>query len=364
MPYKRAGSNNWQIRVNGVPRSSGTSDLASATALENKLNHQAWMHEKMGVLPPRSWREAVVQRAREASGNKSWKDEQRVLRWWDQHLGKVEDLNLITRNRIDDIIQKHRPVTPTEACSQNNTANKYALAVSVVLHDAERKWGWGNRAPMLRLYPILPPKDICPTPAEVMKLVAELPEHSSDIALYAVATMHRRANVTGLQWSQVDWEKRAVKIAGQFTKTGQPIYVPLNHTAMGVLERRKKARDSLVVRSINDPVRAHVFHYRGKPIEGVTTKAWKAAVRRAGLPEGVTLHTMRHCANSWLAERGVPREIRARLGGWSVGTDAIDGYTHLHIEPLRQYVAMLDPLLATVSAQTNGLDVVQLPVSA
>jgi integrase len=355
MPFKRAGSNSWQIRVNGVPRSSRTCDLAAATALENKLNHQAWMHQHMGVLPVRSWREAVVQRAKEASGNKSWKDEQRVLRWWDQHLGGIEDLNLITRNLIDDLLQKHRPVKPNDACSENNTANKYALAVSVVLHDAERKWGWGNRAPMLRTYPILPPKDICPTPEEVLRLVSKLPAHSSDIALYAVATMHRRANVTGLRWDQVDWEKRAVKIAGQFTKTGQPICVPLNQTAMGVLERRKKA----AVRNIS-----HVFHYRGKPIEGVTTKAWRAAVKRSGLPEGVTLHTMRHCANSWLAERGVPREIRARLGGWAVGRDAIDGYTHLHIEPLRQYVAMLDPLLVTVSAQTNGLNVLQLSVTA
>lgn len=346
MPYKRAGSEYWQIRVNGVPKSSRTTDLAAATALENKLNHQAWMHQHMGVKPTRSWQEAVVQRAKEASGKKSWEDERSMLRWWDQHLGKIDDLNLITRQMIDDIVQKHRPVKPTEACSENNTANKYVVTVSAVLRDAERKWSWENRAPVLRLYPILPPKDICPTPAEVLKLVAELPEHSADIALYAVATMHRRANVTGLQWSQVHWDTKAVSIAGTLTKSGYPIYVPLNDTAMGVLERRRK----MAVRNLTN-----VFHFRGHPIDSVTTKAWKAAVTRSGLPEGVTLHTMRHCANSWLAERGVPREIRARLGGWSVGKEAIDGYTHLHIEPLRQYAAMLDPLLATVSAQTHGL---------
>lgn len=147
----------------------------------------------------------------------------------------------------------------------------------------------------------------------------------------------------GLQWSQIDWEKKAVKIEGRLTKTGQPIYVPLNETAMGVLERRRKC----AVRNLT-----HVFHFRGEPVLHVTTRAWTKAVRRSGLPEGVTLHTMRHCANSWLPQRGVPREIRARLGGWSLGKEAIDGYTHLFIDDLRPYVAMIDRALGmTVSAR-------------
>ena len=164
-------------------------------------------------------------------------------------------MNRITRQMVDEIIQKHRPdVRPNDPYPANNTANKYVSVVSCILNDAERKWGWDNRAPKLRFYPSPPAKDLCSTPEQVLRLVAELPEHSADIALYAVATMHRRANVTGLQWSQIDWEKKAVKIEGRLTKTGQPIYVPLNETAMGVLERRRKC----AVRNLT-----YVFHFRG-----------------------------------------------------------------------------------------------------
>lgn len=68
---------------------------------------------------------------------------------------------------------------------------------------------------------------------------------------------------------------------------------------------------------------------------------------------------MRHCANSWLAQRGVPREIRARLGDWSLGKEAIDGYTHLFIEHLRPYVAMIDQALGVkVSARPTDLQAV------
>ena len=55
---------------------------------------------------------------------------------------------------------------------------------------------------------------------------------------------------------------------------------------------------------------------------------------------------MRHCANSWLAQRGVPQEVRARLGGWSLGGKAIDGYTHLFIDHLRPFATLLDEILA------------------
>jgi integrase len=168
----------------------------------------------------------------------------------------------------------------------------------------------------------------------VLRLIDTLPAHSADIALYAAMTMHRRANVTGLEWSMIDWGNKAVRIAGRKTKTGKAIYVPLNATAMAILKSRRGAADS-------HP--AYVFHYRGNKIFHVVTKSWRKHRKEAGLTENITLHTMRHCGNSWLAQRGVPAEIRARLGGWSVrGNKIQDGYTHLYIEHLRPYVAMLD----------------------
>jgi integrase len=289
----------------------------------------------MQVKPARSWQEAVAQRAKEvAQSMASWSDEQQRLRWWDQHLRHVKDLNEITRDMIAEIVEKHRPVTLSGPSSANTTANKYVRAVSTILNAAERKWGWGNRAPVLKTYEEPPARDVCPTPLEVLKLIDTLPAHSADIALYAAMTMHRRANVTGLEWSMIDWDRKAVRIAGQKTKTGKPIYVPLNATAMGILKRRREAVD-------RHPV--YVFHYRGQKIFHVVTKAWRKHRTAAGLTENITLHTMRHCGNSWLAQRGVSAEVRARLGGWSVrGAKIMDGYTHLYIDNLRPYVAMLD----------------------
>jgi integrase len=92
-----------------------------------------------------------------------------------------------------------------------------------------------------------------------------MPAHTADMMVYGAMTMHRRANVTDLAWSMIDWEKRAVQIAGRLTKTGKPIYVPLYPVAMAILKRRYEAvdRDG---KSTRHPV--HVFTWRGKKIDG------------------------------------------------------------------------------------------------
>ena len=89
MPFRRAGSSLWWIRVGGVRQSTGTADHADAKALEAKLNHDHWVSGYMGVKPKRSWQEAVEQRAKEVSASmKSWSDEQQrgrsanALRYW------------------------------------------------------------------------------------------------------------------------------------------------------------------------------------------------------------------------------------------------------------------------------------------
>ena len=41
-----------------------------------------------------------------------------------------------------------------------------------------------------------------------LRLLAELPAHLSEMAVFALATGLRKANVTGLQWTQVDLVRR------------------------------------------------------------------------------------------------------------------------------------------------------------
>jgi integrase len=63
-----------------------------------------------------------------------------------------------------------------------------------------------------------------------------------------------------------------------------------------------------------DPAAQHFVEFNGKPVASVKT-AFKSAVRLAGLEEGVSPHTLRHTAATWLMQRGAdPWQAAGYLG--------------------------------------------------
>jgi integrase len=343
--WKRDGSPFWWTRVNGKKTSLETQVLADAVAKVAKERHESWKEDNdMGARRKYSWGQACRQFEKDRkSSMKSWDGAEQKLRWWWPHLQHIQDLNLVTRKLISGIIEDGKLVNPdpslqrngdgrvrvneNEPAPCNTTANKYVRIVSSVLSHAEEVSEWGNRVPVFKNYAEPEGREDAPTPYEVLKLVERLLPHARDMVTYGCMTAHRRANVTGLEWSMIDWTKRAVSIRGLFTKSGKRIFVPLNSVAMAILEERRKLKEHP----------RYVFTWRGKKIKNVVTAAYKKRVKEAGLAETVVFHTTRHCWQTWMAEEGVLPEMRARLGGWKVvGMGAMDDYVHLNIEPLRE----------------------------
>jgi len=52
-----------------------------------------------------------------------------------------------------------------------------------------------------------------------------------------------------------------------------------------------------------DPEAKHFVEFNGKPVNSVKT-AFKSAVRLAGLGPGISPHTLRHTAATWLMQKG------------------------------------------------------------
>jgi integrase len=97
---------------------------------------------------------------------------------------------------------------------------------------------------------------------EAQRLLDALPEHLADMAAFSLATGLRRANVTGLQWSQVDLTPRLAWIHPDQAKARKAIAVPLNAEAV------------LLIRKWLGKHQTHVFSFNGRPIIQVSTKAW------------------------------------------------------------------------------------------
>ena len=83
----------------------------------------------------------------------------------------------------------------------------------------------------------------------------------------------------------------------------------------------------------------HVFSYRGRPIRQVSTKAWKKALKRAGI-EDFRWHDLRHTWASWHVQNGTPLFALQELGGWE-SPEMVRRYAHLSAEHLTPYADRL-----------------------
>jgi integrase len=301
-----------------IRRSTETENKAQAQELHDKLKSEAWRLQQLGERPKRIWEDAVVRWLKETAHKASHEGDKGKLRWLDTFLAGMELTN-INRAVVDRVIEAKR----TEGVS-NATVNRHLALVRAILRRAHREWEWLDRAPVVRLLkePTLRIRFL--TRDQAAALLKELPEHLRDMATFSLATGLRAANVTGLTWEQVDLERKMAYVHPDQAKARKAIPVPFNDAAMEVVQRQKGKHF------------VKVFTFEGEPVKQVSTKAWKKALKRAGI-EDFRWHDLRHTWASWHVQSGTPLHVLQELGGWQTAT-MVRRYAHLAVEHLAAYV--------------------------
>ena len=85
-----------------------------------------------------------------------------------------------------------------------------------------------------------------------------------------------------------------------------------------------------------------VFIFFGEPITQVNTKAWTAALKRAGI-ENFKWHDLRHTFATWQRQAGTPTHELQRLGGWKTGA-MVERYLHVALEALQGAACRIDAI--------------------
>lgn len=355
--YKRKTSPNWQYKLyppgGGSPLqgSTGTSNKEQAQEFHDRLKVDLWNQARLGMKPRYTWNDAVIRYVSDREGLSSLETSKTHLRWLDQYLSGVA-LADIDRNRIDAVtlakrreprvIRTKHGIKETGRTVSAGTVNRVIGVLKAVLNAAV-EWEWLDRVPVTKRAKVVAKRIRWLTPAEAERLLAELPTHLADMARFGLETGLRRANVTGLQWSQVDLVRRVAWIHPDQAKARKAITVPLSDTAVMVLrQQRAKKRLPEHVES--------VFVYNGKPVYQTVTAAWTKALQRAGI-RNFRWHDLRHTWASWHVQRGTPLQVLKELGGWET-LEMVQRYAHLSADHLAHWVAPLtappEPMLAAI----------------
>jgi len=298
-----------------VRRSAGTTDKQQAQELHDRLKAEAWRQSRLKEAPRHTWDEACLRWIEEKAHKATLDDDMQRMQWLQTYLRGVY-LQDIDAERIRQILAIKRSE------SSPATANRYLALIRGILRRAHQ-WGWLDVVPPTEAYKEPKGRLRWLTPEEAARLLAELPEHLADMAEFSLLTGLRQANVTGLEWSQVDMQRRCAWIHPDQAKARKPIAVSLSDEAITVLLRQIGKHHS------------RVFTYNGKPVTQVSTKAWYKALNRAGI-EDFAWHGLRHTWASWHVQNGTPLSVLKEMGGWA-SLDMVQRYAHLGAEHLAQY---------------------------
>ena len=315
--YKRGRL--WWVRFTGpngrrVRESTGTEDRQKAQQYHDQLKAELWRIHKLGEKPRRTWQEAVVRWLKEKDHKADRGKDVQKLRWMDQYLGGLY-LDEITRELVEGVGEAKRGEASV------STANRYLALLRSILRAARDDWEWIDRVPRVRLLPEPRRRVRYLTRSEAARLLAELPPHLADLAAFTLATGLRQSNATELRWDQVDRRRGVAWIHPDQSKSRRAITVPLNEDALAILARRWGEHE------------VYVFTYRGDPVARTSTKAWYAALKRAGISD-FRWHDLRHTWASWHVQSGTRLQELQELGGWSTH-EMVLRYAHLSADHLK-----------------------------
>ena len=170
---------------------------------------------------------------------------------------------------------------------------------------------WLQLAPRIKLLSDSDKRKPYPLSWKEQKLLFDaLPGHLADMALFAVNTGCRDAEICNLQWSwKIDvpqLDTAVFIIPGEQVKNGDDRLVVLNKTAFDIVKQQ------------NGKHRSHVFTFNGNPITRMLNTAWLRARKSVGLRQ-VRVHDLKHTYGRRLRSAGVSFEDRQDLLGHRSG---------------------------------------------
>jgi integrase len=159
------------------------------------------------------------------------------------------------------------------------------------------------------------------------------------------------------QWAQVDFKAGWLRLEPGETKNGEGRMFPLAPGLRAVLEQQRAA--TLELERKGERIIPWIFHRDGAAIIDFR-RAWRGAVKRAGLPHRIP-HDFRRTAVRNLERAGVPRSAAMKMVGHR--TEAI--YRRYAIADEAMLRDAADKLATLHQAERNGAaTVVALPVIA
>lgn len=279
----------------------------------------------LGKKPVKTWSDAKYRWVQEMQHKRSLVDDVRIFDWLEKHLEKYR-LDEINKDVIEMIALEKEKEKREEKTVDGEvqvkvtkvkpaTVNRMLALIRSVLNRAYKQWEWIDRAPVVRMRAENNARIKWLTREQATLLLCELPKHLRDMARLSLSTGLRESNIRELKWLEVDLVNKQIIIPAEKSKNKKPLNAPLNNEAVQVIKEQIGEHD------------VYVFTYMGRKVWQCSTRAWRKALKRAGIND-FRWHDLRHTWASWHVQSGTTLQELFELGGWS-SFEMVLRYAHL-----------------------------------
>ncbi len=292
--------------------------LRGSTYMTNLVDAERYLAKRVndtfnaavyGIRPERTFSEAATKFLAENQYKASIRNDIYLLKMLAPFIGGLS-LKTVHMGSLQAFIKSRK-----QDGVKNRTINYGLQVIRRILNLAAGLWldehglTWLDAAPKIVLLPENDKRKPYPLSwNEQEQLFNELPAHLRQMALFAVNTGCREAEICNLKW---EWEVRQNNfsvfiVPDKQVKNREDRLVILNDIAKTVINER---------RGIDSD---YVFTYQGHPIQSMNNSAWQDARKRAKLSQ-VRVHDLKHTFGRRLRAAGVSFEDRQDLLGHKSG---------------------------------------------
>ena len=243
--------------------------------------------------------------------------------------------NTVKKNRFKSVMQKPisevsdwQQVINEEAleCSPKTLKNAWGL-ISPALKNA------GLTLPKVTLPQVAPKEPVYLSPEQIKTFVAALKGTSVEIAALLGLHSLRRSEIAALDWSNVDLEKRTIKVAGSVVpgENWTLVEKPTNKN------RTSTRTIPIMIPELYDALEA-VKDKTGKVVTCYISTVYERVNKVCednGLPK-LGVHGLRHSFASLAYHVRMSEQAAMQIGGWSDYATMRKIYTHLSAQDVKQ----------------------------
>jgi len=292
MPYKmKNGSYRAHKMINGRRKTKTFKTKKEAKAWESSQTEENWLREETGTTSLAEWATSYLDMATERFSRKTYEEKRTVF----SRFFKVVDSG--TDAREMSLQLAHRYLGLQARARSGHAANKDRKNLMAAWNWGVRFMGLPERNPfrMVECYPEEREPKYVP-PEEHMQRILE--NETGEVRVFLLAMLHtaaRRSELLSLRWSDLDFERRTVRLGTRKRKGGDLEYdqIPMTETLYRALSEHMRRTSSVYVFSNED----------GQPFTA-RQHLMKRVCKRNNVPY-FSFHAIRHLAASMMDRAGV-----------------------------------------------------------